>query len=329
MLPKRTLWLPTLLAVLLLLLSVNSGVAEEEEQFVGMGVAVDADQDGILVKRVLPGGPAEKAGIKDGDRILEIDGRSTTGMSIEQFVKQARGRAGTPVQVVLLRGNGSREEITVVRAAFQLPTIAHRMLDDRIGVITIERLPKGVEREVAFTIGILIGKGAKGLILDLRGPANGNPDTIQEVADAFIPPGHPLWAIELNGVVRDPRLTTQDALWTGPIVAIIGKNSGPACELLATALHRASLLYKERKPEEAPPIPALLIGSATQGTARLRELVVAVDGSKKLIDRGHFYTPDKKPILGVGIRPDKVLNEREDALTVAASELKSMLSASR
>ena len=295
----------------------------------GVGIGVDIDRRGMFVSRVYSGSPAEQAGLKIGDHILQIDTHPTVDMAPELFQRYARGPVGTRAVIVRDTGNRTSEEIVITRAAFTVPTVTSRMLTEDIGLLEVESLPPGVEGIAEKAISELNEKGAKGLILDLRGTASAGPDTCRVLAEMLLPIGHPIWAVEKEGKILEPRITEQEPLWHGPIVAMISKSSGPANELLASAMHGASPMLKDRGPDLADPAPIVLVGKQTAGAIRLLKREEDADGNVRLAEHALFHTGDKQPISNAGVIPHKEVKRIDEFLDIAQAELQELMKQSK
>src|SRR5258705_3574444 len=257
----------------------------------GLGIQIDVRDGWITVAAPLPDAPAERAGVQTGDRITQLDGRSTEGWKQDQAVKELRGPAGTAAEL-LIRRTGVDKPITykLTRATIHIRSVDPRitmMLDDRVGYIALSPVSESSTRDVSLAIDTLLKQGMKSLIFDLRGNPGGLLDQGVAVSDLFLDPGKAI--VETRG--RAPGSShefsdTKPQLWPRlPIVVIVNGGSASAAEIIARALqdhHRPVLI---RTPTFGKGV----------GQAFLR---LPPETSLKLTTR-RWFTPSRPPISPV------------------------------
>src|SRR5258706_11017823 len=217
----------------------------------GLGIQIDVRDGWIAVVAPLPDTRAERAGAQTGDRITQLDGRSTEGWKQDQTVKELRGPAGTAAEL-LIRRTGVDKPITykLTRATIHIRSVDPRitmMLNDRVGYIALSPVSESSAREVSQAIDTLLKQGMKSLIFDLRGNPGGLLDQGVAVSDLFLDPGKAI--VETRG--RAPGSShefsdTKPQLWPRlPIVVIVNGGAAAPAEINARALpehHRARLI---------------------------------------------------------------------------------------
>src|SRR5213592_1507381 len=210
--------------------------------YTGLGIQIDVRDGWITVVAPLPDTPAERAGVLTGDRIVELDGRSTEGWKQDQAVKELRGPAGTAAELSIRR-SGVDKPITykLTRATIHIRSVDPRitmMLNDRVGYIALSPVSESSTREVAQAIDTLSKQGMKSLIFDLRNNPGGLLDQGVAVSDLFLDPGQEV--VSTRG--RAPNITrsfkdTKPQPWPGlPIVVLVNGGSASAAEIIAGAL---------------------------------------------------------------------------------------------
>jgi carboxyl-terminal processing protease len=262
--------------------------------FAGVGMEVDI-KDGILtVVAPLKGTPADKAGIKAGDQILAIDGKSTEGVPLDKAIGQIRGQAGTTVTLAIVR-EGKALEVKVVRDTIQVPETEEHF-DEKTSVYRIQLY------EFTSNSGSLFNRafqnfkesGAKNLIIDLRGNPGGYLESAVDIASHFIPRGgavvtedfgekQPQEVHSSRGYNDLPRGTS--------VVVLIDGGSASASEIFAGALQDHGI--------------ATIIGTRSFGKGSVQTLIDIGGGSLK-ITIARWVTPDGHWIMDNGVTPDIV-----------------------
>jgi carboxyl-terminal processing protease len=208
----------------------------------GLGIQIDVRGGWITVIAPLPDTPAERAGVQTGDRIVELDGRSTEGWNQEKAVKELRGPVGAKADLLIRRtGIDQPIKFNLTRATIHIRSVDPRitmMLDDKVGYIALSPVSESSTREVAAAIDTLLKQGMKSLIFDLRGNPGGLLDQGVAVSDLFLDPGKAI--VETRG--RAPGSShefsdTKPQSWPRlPIVVIVNGGSASAAEIIAGAL---------------------------------------------------------------------------------------------
>jgi carboxyl-terminal processing protease len=252
----------------------------------GLGIQIDVRDGWITVIAPLPDTPAERAGIKSGDQVIALDGRSTEGWKNDQAVKELRGQPGSPVEL-RVRRVGVDQPLTfqITRATIHIHSVyMSLMLDDRVGFIALSPVSETSASELTQAILDLTKKGMKSLILDLRGNPGGLLDQGIAVSDLFLDPGQEV--VETRGrtpsnsrVFRD----TKPQEWPGlPIVVLVNGGSASAAEIIAGALQDHDR--------------ALLVGAPTFGKGLVQSLWQLTPETALKLTTARWYTPSGRTI---------------------------------
>lgn len=281
-------------------LSAEDYVAHMETMnnaYVGIGITISVMEDGsgFSVVKVNEGGPADDAGMKAGDVIVEIEGQSTEGMSTEDARKLVRGEAGTEVKLTVKR-DWDRIDLTVLRKEVKTPVAVASMLDGQIGLITITNFDARCADETIAAIGELTGQGARALIFDVRNNPGGYKHELVEVLDYLLPEG-PLFRSEdyLGNVYVDE--SDADCLEI-PMAVLVNGSSYSAAEFFAAALSEYDA--------------AVVVGQQTTGKGYFQQTYQLSDGSAVGLSVGKYSTPNGVNLAGVGITPDVTVEIDEE-----------------
>lgn len=271
---------------------------ELQGTFTGIGAELSKDKNLIVIVSPISGFPAEKAGLKPKDAIIEIDGESAYDLSITEAVSKIRGPKGTKVKIKIIR-NGS-EELTfeIVRDQITIPSVEAEILDGNIGYLKISRFAEdtaGLARQAAnnFT-----NAKVRGVILDVRGDPGGLLDAAVDLSSLWLTPGKTVLQEKRDGAVIKTYPAKGTAILAGmPTVVLINEGSASASEITAGAL----------KDNGA----ATLIGVKSFGKGSVQRLINLGDGSMLKVTIARWYTPGGRNIDKEGIEPDQKV-ERTD-----------------
>jgi carboxyl-terminal processing protease len=284
------------------------GLRNVEGKFEGIGAYVEFKDEQITIIAPIPDSPAEKAGIRAGDIIIEIDGRSTEGMSLIEAVLNIQGTKGTPVTLgVLHQGETEPEVITIVRAEIELPSVYFEMKED-IAYIEITYFSERTAQELALVLGD-INYQANGIILDLRGNGGGLLDTVINVAGFFLRGGVVMDMVDNQGEHTIYSVKSNPLFTDLPLVVLVNGYSASGSEVLTGALQDYGR--------------AIIAGAKTFGKGSVNILRQLKDGSGIYITTARWLTPNGRLIEGEGLEPDYTLAEDVDAIQWAIDLLNS------
>lgn len=262
--------------------------------FEGVGMEIGIRDNVLTVIAPLKDNPAERAGIKTGDKILKIDDTATDGMTIDKAVKLIRGEGGTAVKLTILReGEDELLEIEVVRGTIQIPTIDTKLRDDGVFVIELYNFSAISANLFREALREFINSGTDKMILDLRGNPGGFLEASIDMASWFLPTGKVV-VTEDFGENDKPRIHRSkgynifnDNL---KMIILVNQGSASASEILAGALQQQN--------------KATLVGTNTFGKGSVQELVKITPDSSFKVTIAHWLTPNGKSISDGGLSPD-------------------------
>ncbi|WP_024832284.1 S41 family peptidase [Ruminiclostridium josui] len=263
-----------------------------ENEYVGVGLPIILDKNGIVtVLEPYDNSPAKAAGIKQGDKILKIDGKDITGIKDETLIaNMIKGPENTETVLTILReSESSTKDIPVMRKKIKaLVNIRSEMLDGNIAYIKLKMFDKNISKNFISQLNTLVKQGAKGLIIDVRDNPGGLYDEVVSLADRLLPKGDIVFTKDKNG---KKHVQTSDATELNmPIAVLTNGNSASASEILAGAI-------KDFK-------KGTLIGTKTFGKGLVQTTYSFKDGTGLKVTIARYYTPSGVCIQGEGIKPD-------------------------
>jgi carboxyl-terminal processing protease len=265
---------------------------------VGLQIAIDAQTHQLTVISPIADSPAEKAGIKPGDRILKIADLPTENLTLDQAAAQMRGPIGSSVTLTILReGEALPWEVKLVRDRISLNPVIARLDSSQgkpgIGYIRLSQFNANAASELTNAISILEKKGATGYILDLRNNSGGLLSAGIEVARLWLNPGN----IIVHTVNRRGTQETVNAfvpaMTEDPLVVLVNQGTASASEILAGALQDNGR--------------AQLVGEKTFGKGLIQSLFELSNGAGLAVTIARYETPLHRDINKLGIQPNKIV----------------------
>ncbi len=268
--------------------------SDTEGRFAGVGVEVDFRDDYVTVIAPIEGSPAERAGIRSGDRIIAIDNGSVRGKSPDQLVRIMRGKPGTQVTLTVRRkGSDKLLYFSLTREIIKVSSVTGKLLAGDVAYVRIKQFQDGTHEELLQTIAKLRERAhgkLQGVLLDLRNNPGGLVDEASGVADEFLSGGTIYTTRHRGKIVDTVTATSGGAFASGPVVALVNEYSASAAELVAGALqdqHRASL-----------------VGARTFGKGSVQTIVDLPGGAGLRLTTMRYYTPSGRSIQAQGVMPD-------------------------
>jgi len=269
---------------------------------VGMAVILDPEDYSVTVMTVFSGSPAEEAGLLPGDKILEVDGEDMAGKRLEEVTALVKGSPGTQVRLGILRGDDIFN-ITITRQRINVPTVAHRMLEDSIGYLRIESFDRVTVSQFSEAYLDLRNQGMQGLVIDLRNNPGGLLETVVHIGNLLLPQGTILYSENKQGERTVYRSDTDNRIDL-PLVMLVNGGSASASEVLTGAVRDHGV--------------GTVVGQQTFGKGVVQSLYMLSDGSAVKVTIARYYSPNGISIHGEGITPDYIVEvDRETAMMAA------------
>ena len=266
---------------------------ETEGKFEGLGISVWIRDGQLTVVSPIEGTPAYEAGIQAGDKIIEIDGKSTKDITLPDAVKKMRGSKGTSIILTIEReGVDELLEFTIVRGMIIVKSIPYSFLtENKIGCIRIREFKKSAGKNLEGILGELEKEGMKGLILDLRNNHGGLLNEAAEVCDKFLPKKKLIVSTQGRISSQNLRYLSNEVPHPSyPLVILINKGSASASEVVAGAIQD----YKR----------GTIVGDKSFGKGTVQSVLALEDGSGLRLTTAHYLTPKGRNIDEKGIEPD-------------------------
>jgi carboxyl-terminal processing protease len=279
---------------------------EQEDMFLGyfggLGIIISIKDDQIIIISPIEDTPAYKAGIKAGDKIMEIDGKSTEGMELDDAVNILRGEKDTEVTIGIKREKV--EEIlkfNIIRDIIEVKAVKEKIMgeENNIGYIRITTFNVNTKPELEEVLGgFNKDSNIQGIILDLRNNPGGLLDSAIEVASEFVKEGPIVHIKDREGVkVTIPSKGNNYPQW--PLIVLINEGSASASEIVSGAIQDS----KRGK----------LLGEKTFGKGVVQQVFNLSDGSGVVITTSEYFTPNERSINHIGIEPDILIEAVEDS----------------
>ncbi len=254
--------------------------------YAGLGLETDLRDGWLIVVAPLPGGPAERAGLQPGDRIVEIMGKPAKGWTSEEASKALRGKAGTPVTLKIERpGTQTPMEMKLVRSTIHQSAVRRTsLLGDGVGYIDLKAFSDSTGKELNGAITGLLSHGMKTLVLDLRTNPGGLLNQGVKVSDLFLNPGQKI--VSMHGRLPEANREFADTAkqrWPDlPLIVLVDGRSASAAEIVAGALQDHDR--------------ALIIGTPTYGKGSAQSVVAFGDQGGLKLTTARWFTPAGRSI---------------------------------
>jgi carboxyl-terminal processing protease len=262
------------------------------DQYEGIGAWVDTSSDFLSIISPIPGSPAEKAGLRPGDKVIAVDGEDVTGIDGEQVRERILGPKGSTVKLTIRRqGVEQPLEFEITRDSIVVPTVAGKILDGNIAYVRLYTFGDTTAQDLHNELQQLVDQKPDGLILDLRNNGGGYLDTAIAVASEFIGDGAVMYE-----VYGDGRRVTFDAQPGGlateiPLVVLINQGSASASEIVAGAVQDRGR--------------GKLVGVTSFGKGSVQTVVSLLnDQGEARVTVARWLTPAERTINGIGLTPD-------------------------
>lgn len=259
-----------------------------ENQYVGIGVRVGMEEEGVYVADVFAGSPAKEAGMLRGDIIVKVGDEPAAGKKIDEVTAKILGPVDTEVRLQVLR-DGQTKELTIKRKKVQIPTVVAKRFQN-VGYIEVASFSSDADELVSKELSALKAQGIQSLIVDLRDNPGGLLETAQQLARLFVKQGTLIHTRDRNGVdqpVEFANGTTQPF----PVFFLVNGNSASASEVLTGALQDYGAITA--------------IGTKTYGKGSVQNVIPLKSGGAIKVTIEEYLTPKLRKVNQVGLEPDK------------------------
>ncbi len=271
---------------------------ETQGRFGGIGIEITILKDVLTVVSPIEDTPAFKAGVKSGDQIIKIDGKSTKDITIMEAVKKLRGPKDSKVTITILRENMTQpKDIVLTRAVIQIKSVKSKTFDDHIAYIRIASFHERTSDDLRKALADVSAKTTpmQGLVLDLRNDPGGLLNQAIEVSDMFLKSG---MIVSTRGRAKNMETKTMardngGKEFTVPMVVLVNEGTASAAEIVAGALQDNGR--------------ALIVGTQTFGKASVQTVIPLENGSALKLTTARYYTPKGRSIQAEGIKPDIIV----------------------
>jgi carboxyl-terminal processing protease len=267
---------------------------EIEGHFSGIGLTVTGQKDGLRVETVFKRSPADRAGIAVGETIVSVDGRSIAGLDSNAATELIKGPEGSEVTVgVRDPKTGKTRQLHLTRAQISLPVVSSKLETvngKKLGYARLTTFSEGADVPLRRAVRRLQRKGAKGLVLDLRGNGGGLLEEAVLTASIFLPKDETVVSTDSRTQGHAVYKTKGGNLPPLPIVVLIDRNTASAAEILTAAL--------------ADDAGAKTVGARSYGKGVFQQEVDLSNGGALKLTVGEYFTPDGTNLAGKGIHPD-------------------------
>ena len=271
-------------------------------KFGGIGMEIGLKNKKLTVVSPLEKSPAQKAGLKSGDIITQVDDKPTSGMSLDELVSAVRGEPGTNVKITIVRdenGKQATKVFNITRQIIHIPSTEWKLINGNIAYIKIYQFSDNLNSDFSYNALRIINSPAKKIILDLRNNPGGLLDQVQDIAGYFLP-RNSLITIEQgkNNERTDYKTRGNEILAKYPLVVLINKGSASGAEILALALHDDRKIH--------------LVGETSFGKGSVQRPITLRDGSLLKVTIAHWLGPREEKINNIGVKPDIEVKMTDD-----------------
>lgn len=266
--------------------------------FSGIGAVCQiSSEGGILLVDVYESGVGYKAGLRSGDRIIQVDGTDVTDMDLSSAVALVKGEKGTQVGLKIVR-DGATSDYTVVRDEIEVQTVNYAITEDNIGYISVSQFENVTAKQFKAAIEDLKSEGAKGIIIDIRNNPGGLLTTVISMLKDILPNGLIVYTEDKDGNRKEYSDNDNEEL-DMPLAVLVNGNSASASEIFAGAIQDYG--------------KGVIVGTQTFGKGIVQTVKPLTDGSAIKFTIAKYFTPKGQDIHGKGVTPDVVVEYDKDA----------------
>lgn len=267
-------------------------------KFYGIGAVCQlSGEGGVLLVDVYDNGAGYQAGLRSGDRVVNVDGRDITDMELSSAVALIKGDKGTSVTLEVIRGT-ERLTFSAVRDAVEAKTVSYTLLDNNIGYLSISQFEEVTTKQFKAAVEDLQSQGMKGLVIDIRNNPGGLLDTVVGMLKYMLPDGLIVYTEDKQGNRKEYKGQDNDE-FNLPLAVIVNGNSASASEIFAGVIQDYG--------------KGTIIGTQTYGKGIVQTVKPLTDGSAIKFTIAKYFTPKGQDIHGKGVTPDMVVEYDTDA----------------
>lgn len=267
-------------------------------KFYGIGAVCQlSGEGGVLLVDVYDNGAGYQAGLRSGDRVVNVDGRDIKDMELSSAVALIKGDKGTSVTLEVIRGT-ERLTFSVVRDAVEAKTVSYTLLDNNIGYLSISQFEEVTTKQFKAAVEDLQSQGMKGLVIDIRNNPGGLLDTVVGMLKYMLPDGLIVYTEDKQGNRKEYKGQDNDE-FNLPLAVLVNGNSASASEIFAGAIQDYG--------------KGTIIGTQTYGKGIVQTVKPLTDGSAIKFTIAKYFTPKGQDIHGKGVTPDIVVEYGTDA----------------
>ena len=268
-------------------------------EFSGIGatMSMNVDSGEITIVNVYKDSPADRAGIREGDVLYQVDDKETAGVDLDTVVSWIKGEKGTDVTLHILR-DGGEIETTATRDIIEVRTVEYEMKDGQTGYIAVSEFDNVTYDQFKEALEDLEAQGMQGLVIDLRNNPGGNLSTVTDMLKLLLPEGTIVSTKDKYGNTDE---ITCDGTheFTKPLAVLVNQYSASASEIFSGAIQDYGI--------------GQIVGMTTYGKGVVQQLMDLGDGTYLKVTIAEYYTPSGRSINGTGVEPDVEVEYEYDA----------------
>lgn len=276
---------------------------------IGTTVSQNAKTGIITIVKPFESSPAHEAGLLPGDILYKVEDEEVTGVDLSEVVSRMKGKEGTSVNITVIRENVSEPiELNIVRREIKVPTVEYKMLDDKIGLITILEFDEVTVNQFDRAVTELEKAGMQGLVVDVRNNPGGLLSGVVKMLDRLLPEGLLVYTEDKYGNRLEEPAKNPDQI-NVPLAVLINGNSASASEIFAGAIQD----YEK----------GTIVGTTSFGKGIVQKVIPLSDGTAVKLTISKYFTPKGRNIHGTGIEPDikvELKDELKQMTTIPVEE---------
>lgn len=267
-------------------------------EFSGIGATLTqaSGDTGVTIVNVYKDSPADKAGLKAGDILYQVDGHEVAGEDLETVVSWVKGETGTEV-TLKVRRDGEELTVTAVRDTIEVQTVEYEMKEDNIGYLSVSEFDKVTYDQFSEALDSLEEQGMEGLVIDLRNNPGGNLDTVTDMLRLLLPKGTIVSIKDKDGNTEELTCDGEHE-FTKPLAVLVNQYSASASEIFSGAVQDYGT--------------GQIVGVTTYGKGVVQQLTDLGDGTYLKLTIAEYYTPSGRSINGIGVEPDVEVEYKYD-----------------